>query len=670
MKIVIWAIIILSSWCAFAATLTVDSKAPNGTSGTYATVQAAVDAAKGGDEIVVKGGEYYGRVRILKVYEKPLTIRAAKGERAILSGFTPITGWKDEGKGVYSAHIDHEASDLFLGYEPLQCSRCPADGTRIPFTKTDEKERLFKTDPVKDAPFLAEIAKDPMGAVCYYHHGFADTMVAAQFTSYDAKTGVIAFDKKNWKGGLRETGNSYSFMNHPALIVNPGDWAFAPDKSADPRKRGGTIFFKPAVKTDLDRVRYRVNFGGGIVTMIKDKASVGNVVLDGFEITGAASSAIYVKNASDITVKNCIIHHNSGVGIQVSATTNLTISSNVIIANGDGIVLGSIKNGLAEGNEIGFNYADGFVISWHSEDVVARRNYLHHHFLLAHPDGFQLYRFVKNIRIEENFLAWSAGIMAEEAEQIVASGNIFFATGGAGIVCGHQNSHFWKMQNNTFCCAGLPFKFTGHDYELDHSLVVGERMLYPNVDKTRITSRENCYVPEYIAQTAEPWKLYKSLEAIRAAHGFEVGSTTAPNTFANVPKGYATGGANGAAKDSVLLRKDQKINEIFAVGDKVEFNGDGVLRTVTGIEGQVLKFSPAFPLPVFRRLFAVNWGPKAKSCLPLLKQVNGCGSPVNPAAFASGDLLGKGTRTIPVLPADVIAAMPDPNKIVIPPSGH
>ena len=73
-KIVIWAIIILSSWCAFAATLTVDSKASGGTPGTYATLQKAVDVAAGGDEIVVKGGEYYGRTRILKVYEKPLTI--------------------------------------------------------------------------------------------------------------------------------------------------------------------------------------------------------------------------------------------------------------------------------------------------------------------------------------------------------------------------------------------------------------------------------------------------------------------------------------------------------------------------------------------------------------------------------------------------------------------
>lgn len=37
------------------------------------------------------------------------------------------------------------------------------------------------------------------------------------------------------------------------------------------------------------------------------------------------------------------------------------------------------------------------------------------------------------------------------------------------------------------------------------------------------------------------------------------------------------------------------------------------------------------------------------------------------AAFAKGDLLGKGTRTLPVLPDDVKAALPNPNKIVVPP---
>ena len=96
-KFAVSAVAVLASGFAFAATLTVDSKASGGTSGTYATLQKAVDAAAGGDEIVVKGGEYYGRTRILKIYDKPLTIRAAKGERAILTGFTPITGWKDEG---------------------------------------------------------------------------------------------------------------------------------------------------------------------------------------------------------------------------------------------------------------------------------------------------------------------------------------------------------------------------------------------------------------------------------------------------------------------------------------------------------------------------------------------------------------------------------------------
>lgn len=66
--------VVLASGFAFAATLTVDSKASGGTPGTYATLQKAVDAAAGGDAIVVKGGEYYGRTRILKVYDKPLTI--------------------------------------------------------------------------------------------------------------------------------------------------------------------------------------------------------------------------------------------------------------------------------------------------------------------------------------------------------------------------------------------------------------------------------------------------------------------------------------------------------------------------------------------------------------------------------------------------------------------
>lgn len=46
------------------------------------------------------------------------------------------------------------------------------------------------------------------------------------------------------------------------------------------------------------------------------------------------------------------------------------------------------------------------------------------------------------------------------------------------------------------------------------------------------------------------------------------------------------------------------------------------------------------------------------------------GSTIDVRAFANGDLLGKGTRTIPALPPEVAAALPDPNNVVVPLEGH
>jgi hypothetical protein len=63
-----------------------------------------------------------------------------------------------------------------------------------------------------------------------------------------------------------------------------------------------------------------------------------------------------------------------------------------------------------------------------------------------------------------------------------------------------------------------------------------------------------------------------------------------------------------------------------------------------------------------------NWK-TAKTVDIDIRPVDGCGSPISPAAFRKGDLLGAGRRTIPAIPADVAEGIPSPNRPVIPPKG-
>ena len=101
-----------------------------------------------------------------------------------------------------------------------------------------------------------------------------------------------------------------------------------------------------------------------------------------------------------------------------------------------------------------------------------------------------------------------------------------------------------------------------------------------------------------------------------------------------------------------------------AAGDKVELNGDGKLRTVTAYGDGILAFKPALEIPPFRGVMVANWK-NATSAEIDNGGVDGFGAKVSVKDFKAGDLLGEGRRTLPELPADVKASVPDPNRLVI-----
>ena len=681
MKLLSAAAIAAVALSAPGAELVVDPAAA-GKSGVYSTIQKAINAAGPGDTVTVRGGTYREFLTVSKTYDgAPLTIRAAAGERVVVSGFEPVAGWKDEGGGLYSARVDKGVTALFVGFREQQCARWPEDGTRLPVLSADAETKTFRTKPPKDEPVLAEIAKDPKNSIVFYYFAKANCFGSAPVRSYSLETGDIVFAPEHWNRWMAPDGNQYSFMNHPALIRRPGDWAFVRDDPADAKNTGGTLYFRPKSPKDLDATFHRpthrpmLNIGHW-----KDK--VANVVVDGLEFTGSAAEGIKV-GATDVTIRNCLVHHN-GNGIQIRGAERVSVLSNIVIANaGNGVSVASLDTGLVEGNEIGWNLVDGLVIAGNvsgrptgtpgankpTRHVTARRNYIHHHILQAHPDNIQMYRDVADIHIVENFDVWAGqALMAEEAEDIEVRGNVVMACSAVMLICGHGNSHRWTFRDNTLWGAGYGFfSFTGHDYTVERNLFLGGDMPYGEPG-AKVSSRGNLFSPKYRGRTAKPWKAYDSLEAAQKALGQEEGSKVVELRFENFPTGLAVAAANGSSVDSVRVRPKTPTSFVKA-GDKVELNGDGKLRTVTSFAGNVLSFEPALPLPPFRGVLVMNWG-DATSTVIDNRPFAEIGARISTADFMKGDLLGRGARTLPVMPDDVAEAIPDPNNVVVPLRGN
>ena len=637
----------------------------------FPTIQKAVEAAKGGDVVLVKGGTYQG-FRVKNGGDSaPLVIRAADGERVVVSGFAPIEGWKDLGGGLFAATTSEPVKELFVGYVEQQCARWPANGIRLPVLSVDHSEHAFAIAPPQGEPLLEEVAKDPKNATVFYLDGFANWFGYLRIASFDVAGGKIKFAAEKRNSRMKQTGNAFSIMNHPALVQKSGDWAFASDGTG-----GGTLYFRPKSPADLKKTQHRPS-KYPLVDVSHWKARPSNVVIEGFEITVAGD--VGVKACSDaLTLRRCIVHHNAHGGLSVRGAKDLKVLSNVIIANGgNGFSAAFIDGGLIEGNEIGWNLTDGLAVAgdnsgkWKlgmpaaTHDIEIRRNYIHHHVLQAHPDNLQFYRGVANAKVCENVFLWGGqSLMAEQADDIEVSGNVVMGCDAIMLICGHGNCNRWRFNGNTLWGAGLGyFSFTGRDYEVAENLFIGGTMPYGE-EKAAVRSSSNHFAPSYNGQTAKPWRRYDSIAKAQAEIKQEEGSTEGALALRNFPGSFAVGKADGNATDTVALRGKYDRGG-FTVGDKVEINGDGRLRTVKSFDGSRLSFEPALPEPPFRGALVANWGKAANTLIDNRPFANR-GSKVSVADFAAGDLLGKGTRTLPTLPPDVSAAIPDPNDVVVP----
>lgn len=156
---------------------------------------------------------------------------------------------------------------------------------------------------------------------------------------------------------------------------------------------------------------------------------------------------------------------------------------------------------------------------------------------------------------------------------------------------------------------------------------------------------------------------HTNLASFQATTGLELNSTNSDPVFINAPFGINV-------MDSVLL--DQATRDTFAlrdtnyfvVGDHVEINFDGVVRTVTASSGAVVTVVPPLAEKPLKGYLIANWGINTDFSLDLGLQTGSpgiglaegggtVGSPVSVQQFKNGDFDGDGRRDLPEIPAEI-----------------
>ncbi len=657
----------------FAHTIWVDAAAKaEGADGSsakpFATIGDGLKIAKPGDGVVVRGGVYRESVKVPSgAAGSPVTLMAEAVQRVIVSGFDKIAGWQPHKGGVFVTTLNWRPETLYVDFTAQPMSREPKEGWY--------SMEAAAGNAITDKKHLSNRADDLTGGSLQFHQKSGNIFFSFPIASLDAAAGTLTMKKDN-QWAKPQTGDRYLLKNCACLIDRPGEWAV--EAQAD--GKSWKLYFLPKHADDLKATQARRQDRRVVMA---DRAQ--HVRLEGIEVAGGVDDGIDISNSSDVIVTRCIVHNNANTGIHLSHDTDTTVSRCIILHNMNGLSTRSVRNVTIEENEVAFNQMDGVDIAGDvsgrygkpeakpeeiTDGVIVRRNYVHHHTLWGHPDNFQMYRGVRNVRFIENLaLGGGQGLMTEEVDGSELTGNVFLSCGANLIIFGHGNSRSWTMRKNTFGFPGYGiFSFTGTNYDARENIFLGS-VVVPPVYR----GDYNLYGSEL--PIGPRWKKHDSIASFFKAAGQEEHSAAGDPKMISIPIGHsAIGNADESTASAIVLR-DPKT---FKQGDHIEINWDGIVRKITAVDGKKITFEPPLPVrPYSDGMLVANWGDKADFILDtrlrpespgakLAKDGSAVGSPINIPAFRAGDFDGDGKRDLPDLPPDVKAGLPDPDNLILP----
>jgi hypothetical protein len=620
-------------------------------------------------------------------------LRAAPGHRVVLSGFAPILDWKPAADGLYTATIDRPIGDLYVGLEPQPVSRWPdLDEPMRLVSKPDSERNCFEDGaPFPAESFVGTLAAEPGSAQVFLFlaaGNYYSTLPISRVNIADrAITLAPSRGFSNIKGEAGRYQDRYQFANHRALIRKPGQWAF--ETISDKQTR---VYFRPNDPADLAHTQYR-QASEHLLLVDGGQTTISHIRIEGLEICGSAGNGLEISRADHVTATRCITHNNAGSGIWVRRTNDVEVRNNISVLNGGGMSVASSQHVLVEGNEIALNLVDGIDVAGNvtgrpggepdSAHVTLKRNYIHHHLYMSHPDNVQSYRWVRDFTIEDNVLLFGGqAIMTEEVDGGTLRNTVAVGTAAVVVIFGHENSDNWTVEHNTVGLGGWgAFSFTGKDYRLRNNIVWNNALGLSGVD----SSDGNLFLAAHedwaICQVSGPrWRNFVDLaDVVRETHQEEHSRRARP-VFRHAPFSQAAmkeDEGNRANRLSLRLNGGGTDIADFQPGDRVEINGDGLLRRITAVDAGAIEFDPPLPRRPLRDALVWNWKNASSTALDLRLEENGspadtitAGATIDIPAFQRGDFDGDGQRDIPELPDDLKASTPSPNAMLLPLRGN
>jgi parallel beta-helix repeat protein len=679
----------------------------------------------------------------------PFIIRGMPGERVVISGMKPITGWSLYSGGIYVANLGTWNSaqykpanpfpdSFFVGNSERLMAQSPNPGTACWHFDTTQTTENGGNTTITDTAHLIGVGNLAGGSIQFY--GLSNGLWSAPIISNDPVAGTLTY-----QGISNNTGQdgSYIIKNCLQLVDQPGEWAVIPQTGGTylmyywPENSAEASNLLSANPTTQARASYdtsdTISPTDGLQSMIV-LYSLNYVTVEGLEVMGAAGggSGIYAESCQNLNIDWNVLHNNCGAvfagtapgstvgfGVSLRNCTNCTISNNNITLNHSGVNLNSCTSCQVTQNDIGYPYNDGIDVGSSTatqptpNDIISY-NYIHHvNDFQTHPDGIQTYDDqVTNLSILNNLILGIAQNNDNGMGGGTIQGNVYWPCGPHNLAVPGK----WPLTTNTIYFNNNTVDGMAFYHEMT---TVGEQ----NVSMARwayytattgtgaypgTTSDYNLVQPTaYTATTYDPnefvwenpYKGYGYLNsnggvaALYAASGQDQNSQVADPTklmLVNMPTtlrwvdesvtGMALFATNATSTTFALQNGAGTNTNLadFVVGSHIEFDTDGVVRTVTAINStnHTITFTPALygfttgdglgwnSLP--REDYVENWGTRTNFArnsnlaagspgLTMSPTGGPIGSLINISSYQSDDFTGSGAPECPPLPADVQA---------------
>ncbi|WP_197231023.1 right-handed parallel beta-helix repeat-containing protein [Novipirellula artificiosorum] len=620
----------------------IETSGDGSTARPFKKIGEAIDAMQGGDIVTVGNGVYHESLRLSKggSQDQPSTIRAATGSRVIVSGFSKIGQWQPFREGVYATTVPDKVTNLYVGYRPqrIASSLDKADAW-VPIVSSDVPGGIVDVgDQLNSLPAAAEIVSTPANVAAFVFFGRGNVFKIIPVDSIDSTRGRLAMNAKELRG--LGANDRLTLCNHHLLIDRAGEWAC--ESEGDKWK----LYFMPGDADDLLRTQ-TVKQPRPLLTLGHWKDPQSDFRVEGIEFAGSGSSGLSAGKVQRLTVDRCIVHNHANSGVSVRNCQDIRVAHSIAFANHTGISIVSTQRGMVEQNEVLANYVDGIIVAGdisgkdaepETHDVTLRQNYVHHHLLHGHPDNFQTYRGVHGIQFHDNLILLSGqGLMTEQTYGGELTNNVFFGTSARLVIFGHHSSNDWTVTHNTFGFGGWgSIGMDGKNY------VISQNLFLNNVlnSESDFEGQDNLFLND--AEREQP----------------------IPGNLPHL-QGIATD--LDQCRDDRLALRGVDVQQSFRVGDQIEINGDGRIRTVTEVSPSGIDFSPALPVRPWRNTIVWNWRTQTDFSLAFsaVESDGVIGATLDAAAYRAGDFDGDGQRDLPEMSADLRSSIPEANDLVV-----